>query len=90
VFSLDERNSGWSARAWREAGRSGMAHGSVSATIPAPSAAVFDLLHDYGRRLEWDALLRAAYLADGHTVTGKGATSVCVGRRSLGGLCPTT
>jgi hypothetical protein len=63
-----------------------MAHGSVSATIPAPSAAVFDLLHDYGRRLEWDTLLRAAYLDDGHTVAGKGATSVCVGRRSLGGL----
>jgi hypothetical protein len=63
-----------------------MAHGSVSAIIPAPSHAVFDLLHDYDRRLEWDTLLRAAYLADGHTAAGKGATSVCVGRRSLGGL----
>jgi hypothetical protein len=63
-----------------------MAHGSVSATIAAPSAAVFDLLHDYSRRLEWDTLLRAAYLADGHTAAGKGVTSVCVGRRSLGGL----
>lgn len=58
----------------------------MSATIPAPSEAVFDLLHDYGRRLEWDTLLRAAYLADGHTAAGKGVTSVCVGRRSLGGL----
>jgi FAD/FMN-containing dehydrogenase len=63
-----------------------MAHGSVSAIIPAPSRAVFDLLHDYSRRLEWDTLLRAAYLTDGHTVAGKGVTSVCVGRRSLGGL----
>jgi hypothetical protein len=63
-----------------------MAHGSVSAIMPAPSTAVFDLLHDYDRRLEWDTLLRAAYLADGHTAAGKGVTSVCVGRRSLGGL----
>jgi hypothetical protein len=63
-----------------------MGHGSVSAIIPAPSHAVFDLLHDYSRRLEWDTLLRAAYLTDGHTAAGKGVTSVCVGRRSLGGL----
>lgn len=63
-----------------------MAHGEVSEIIPAPSSVVFDLLHDYTRRLEWDTLLRAAYLADGHTVAGKGVTSVCVGRRSLGGL----
>lgn len=63
-----------------------MAHGRVSAIVPAPSAAVFDLLHDYGRRLEWDPLLRAAYLTDGHTTAGKGVTTVCVGRRSLGSL----
>ncbi len=63
-----------------------MAHGEVSEIIPAPSSAVFDLLHDYTRRLEWDTLLRAAYLADGHSVAGKGVTSVCVGRRSLGGI----
>src|SRR5262245_50945179 len=63
-----------------------MAHGEVTEVIPASSHAVFDLIHDYSRRLEWDTLLRAAYLADGHTVAAKGATSVCVGRRSLGGI----
>lgn len=63
-----------------------MAHGEVSEIIPALSSAVFDLIHDYARRLEWDTLLRAAYLDDGHTVAGKGVTSVCVGRRSLGGI----
>jgi hypothetical protein len=63
-----------------------MPHGEISEIIPAPSIAVFDLLHDYTRRLEWDTLLRAAYLDDGFTVAGKGATSVCVGRRSLGGI----
>lgn len=63
-----------------------MAHGEVQEIIPAPSRAVFDLIHDYSRRLEWDTLLRAAYLDDGHAAAGVGATSVCVGRWSLGGF----
>lgn len=63
-----------------------MAHGEVSAIIPAPSSAVFDLVHDYTRRLEWDTLLQAAYLADGHTEAALGATSVCVGRKALGSI----
>jgi Polyketide cyclase / dehydrase and lipid transport len=60
--------------------------GQVSEVIPASSVEVFDLLHDYARRLEWDTLLSAAYLDDGHACAAKGATSVCVGRRSLGAL----
>jgi hypothetical protein len=63
-----------------------MAHGKVTEILPVPSEVAFDLVHDYSRRLEWDTLLRAAYLDDGHTAAGKGVTSVCVGRRSLGGL----
>jgi hypothetical protein len=63
-----------------------MARGEVSEIVPAPSAEVFDLVHDYDRRLSWDTLLRAAYLDDGFTRAEKGATSVCVGRRSLGSL----
>ncbi len=63
-----------------------MPHGQASEIIPAPSSAVFDLLHDYARRLEWDTLLQAAYLDNGHTAAGPGVTSVCVGRRSLGGI----
>lgn len=63
-----------------------MRRGKVSEVIPATSAQVFDLVHDYSRRLEWDTLLRAAYLDDGHTVAANGATSVCIGRRSLGGF----
>jgi hypothetical protein len=55
-----------------------MAHGEVSEIIPALSEVVFDLIHDYRRRLEWDTLLRAAYLDEGCSVTGKGVTSVCV------------
>ena len=63
-----------------------MAHGQISETIPAASHIVFDLLHDYTRRLEWDTLLQAAYLDGGAVVAGKGVTAVCVGRNSLGGI----
>jgi len=63
-----------------------MSHGEATETIPAPSSAVFDLLHDYARRLEWDTLLSAAYLEDGRAAAAKGAISVCVGRRSLGAI----
>lgn len=67
-----------------------MAHGEVSQLIPASSEAVFDLLHDYGRRLEWDTLLQAAYLEDGRVAAAKGVRSTCVGRWSLGGIALTT
>jgi hypothetical protein len=63
-----------------------MPHGTVTAIIPAASGEVFDLVHDYERRLTWDTLLQKAYLDDGHTVAAKGATSVCQGRATLGGI----
>lgn len=63
-----------------------MPHGSVSTIIPAPSAEVFQLLHDYNRRLEWDTLLQAAYLTDGWREAQLHATSLCKGRWYLGGL----
>ena len=63
-----------------------MPHSEISELIPAPSSAVFDLLHDYTRRLEWDTLLQAAYLDDGANVAAKGVTAVCVGRKSLGSI----
>ncbi len=63
-----------------------MPHGTVSEVIPAASGEVFDLLHNYHRRLEWDTLLSAAYLTDGCQRAQQGATTVCVGRWSLGRL----
>jgi len=63
-----------------------VAHGTVTEVIPASRDAVFELIHDYDRRLEWDTLLRAAYLDDGFTRAEKGATSVCVGRLGVGGI----
>ena len=61
-----------------------MPHGTVSQIIPADCDAVFDLIHDYERRLTWDTLLSAADLTDGHMRADVGATTVCVGRGWLG------
>ena len=63
-----------------------MPHGSVTSTIPATSAEVFRLLHDYQRRLEWDSLLQAAYFVDGYTEAQLHAKTVCQGRPLLGGI----
>ncbi len=63
-----------------------MPHGSVSDTIPATSAEVFHLLHDYSRRLEWDTLLQSAFLCDNSAEAQLHATSVCIGRWYLGGI----
>jgi hypothetical protein len=67
-----------------------MPHGHVSDVIPAPADEVFQLLHNYDRRLEWDTLLQAAYLLDGCQQAGLGARSVCKGKPILGGVALTT
>lgn len=58
----------------------------IKEVIPASAVAVFDLLHDYRRRLEWDTLLQKAYLEDDFPAACKGAISVCQGRAILGGF----
>lgn len=63
-----------------------MPHGTVTVDVPAPSSAVFQLLHDYDRRLEWDTLLRDARLCPGFSQAQLHATSVCTGRWFLGGI----
>ena len=63
-----------------------MVNGQVSEIIPVASHVAFDLIHDYTRRLEWDTLLQAAYLDGGDIAAGNERPSVCVGRRSLGGI----
>ena len=57
---------------------------SVEMDIPAGCAAVFDLLHDYHRRLEWDTLLREARITSGDESAGLGVTSLCVGKPMFG------
>jgi hypothetical protein len=61
-----------------------MPSATVSQQMPVPSAEVFGLLHDYGRRLEWDTLLKEARLTRGNTEAGVGATSLCVGKPFFG------
>ena len=58
----------------------------IKETIPASAEAVFALLHDYRRRLEWDTLLREAYLEPEFAEAGRGAISVCRGKAILGGF----
>jgi hypothetical protein len=59
---------------------------SVRQVISAPAAEVFDLLHDYSRRMEWDTLLSAAWIDSGHDRAGRDVVTVCRGRWMLGGL----
>lgn len=61
-----------------------MPSATISQEMPCSSKAVFDLLHDYSRRLEWDTLLREARLTRGHAEAAKGATSLCVGKPLFG------
>jgi ribosome-associated toxin RatA of RatAB toxin-antitoxin module len=58
----------------------------IKEVIPASAVEVFDLVHDYQRRLEWDTLLQKAYLEDDFAESCKGAISVCQGRNILGGF----
>jgi ribosome-associated toxin RatA of RatAB toxin-antitoxin module len=60
---------------------------SLEATIeiPASPVAVFDLIHDYERRLDWDPFLREARLLDG-AEAAVGVTARCTARSAFGGL----
>ena len=53
--------------------------------IAAEPESVFDLIHDYRRRLEWDPFLKEARLLDRESACA-GATCRCVARNGFGGL----
>ena len=55
-----------------------MPRGTVSVEVAASCTAVFNLIHDYGRRLEWDTLLSKAILLDDAAEAGLGVRSLCV------------
>ena len=57
---------------------------TVQRQMPVNSAQVFELLHDYDRRLQWDTLLKEARLTRGYEVAGRDATSLCVGKPMFG------
>lgn len=59
---------------------------TLTEIIPASSEEVFQLFHDYKRRMDWDSLLQKAYLCSEHAESQLGAKSVCIGKWYLGGL----
>lgn len=56
-----------------------MAHAQVTVEMHACCERVFDLVHDYDRRLEWDTLLREARL-EGSEAPDVGVVAVCTAR----------
>ncbi len=62
----------------------------IKEIIPASAEAVFALVHDYARRLEWDTLLQEAYLEPEFSEAARGAISVCRGKPILGGFAVRT
>ncbi len=58
--------------------------------VRASPERVFDLIHDYDRRLEWDPFLKEARLLGGATAAGKGVTALCVARGHFGGAAMET
>lgn len=63
---------------------------TLSIKISAPSEDIFDLTHNYARRLEWDAFLREARLLYGATAADVGVSSRCVARWGAGGAAMET
>jgi len=63
-----------------------MPKGSVSEIIGQSCEEVFDLLHNYSCRLDWDTLLRKACLLEGAEKAGVGVRSLCAGKWSKGGI----
>src|SRR5690349_5567221 len=61
-----------------------------SVEIAAAPNAIFDLLHDYARRLEWDPFLREARLLDGAARADVGVKSLCKARWASGGMAMET
>lgn len=52
--------------------------------IDAPSWLVFDIIHDYQRRLDWDSLLSKAQVLEPNTQAAVGVCTRCVGKWTSG------
>ncbi len=63
-----------------------MPKASVTINIDASREKVFDIIHDYDRRLQWDTLLRRAELLNGAKKAGLGIRAVCAAKWSIGGI----
>ncbi|HEU4402715.1 MAG TPA: SRPBCC family protein [Candidatus Polarisedimenticolia bacterium] len=62
----------------------------ASVDIQARPERVFDLIHDYSRRLEWDTFLREACILDGAERAGLGVKTRCTARNGFAGLAMET
>jgi hypothetical protein len=62
----------------------------ASIDIQAKPEAVFDRLHDYRRRLEWDTFLQEACLLDGAGRAGLGVKTRCTARNGFAGFAMDT
>ena len=67
-----------------------MPRASYAIEISAPCQTVFDVVHDYERRLEWDSMLSQAKLLGGANVAKVGVRSRCVGAWHSGFLAVET
>ena len=56
-----------------------MPRGSAYIDVRAPCDVVFDVLHDYSLRLQWDTMLSEARLVGAAPMAAKGVRSLCVG-----------
>lgn len=56
-----------------------MPRNAVSIEINSPCITVFNVLHDYSCRLEWDSMLSEARLLAGAIAAEPGVRSLCVG-----------
>ncbi len=59
-------------------------HIVVTQVLPASCEKVFDTVHDYRHRLEWDTLLRRAYTV-GDAAPNRDVVAVCTAKWWLGG-----
>jgi hypothetical protein len=53
---------------------------TITVELSASCDEAFAVIHDYGRRLAWDTMLREARLLDGATAAGLGVRSRCAGK----------
>lgn len=52
---------------------------TTTTEIDAPAADVFDLIHDYERRLDWDSMLSGAEILGDAGAAGVGVRTLCTG-----------
>src|SRR5262245_10440951 len=63
---------------------------TISIEIAAPCEVVFDLIHDYRKRLAWDSMLSEAVILGEAGAADKGVRTRCVGKWRSAGIAMET